>query len=167
MKSGTVLLRYILTLNNPKQAFSCFAKAIELEPNEPFYYLNLGVAYGKIKKYKEAIKSWEKCIEIDPSYNEARLMLSKAYMQTSQPELAIKMNNEIIRLDSLSDKPNENLGFIYLMQGDTARAIRNWEIGVSKNPNNENLCERLSGYYKESGNMEKAKYYRSISSRTN
>lgn len=53
-----------------KALADCF-KAIELEPNWPEAYYNLGLLYGEKGEAGLAISAYEKAIEFKPSYTEA------------------------------------------------------------------------------------------------
>jgi tetratricopeptide (TPR) repeat protein len=152
-------------IGDNEKAIQCLKKAIEIRPDKPWYYVNLGATYYNSNKFDASRECLEKCLEIDPAFNKARFLLSGLYLEKNEPELAIKINNEIIKVDSLSDKAFINLGDIYIQLGDTALAIKNWETAVYKNPGNINICKLLNGYYVENNNPEKARYYQILATK--
>ena len=50
-----------------EEAIEEYDKAIELDPNDPDYHNNKGVALYELHRYEEAIEEFDKAIELDPS----------------------------------------------------------------------------------------------------
>ena len=67
-------------------------------------------------------------------------------------------NEEVMKKFPELDMPYINLGNYYIQRGDTASAVKNWEIAVSKRPTYEGAMQ-LNYLYKIHGDMQKADYY--------
>jgi tetratricopeptide (TPR) repeat protein len=62
-------------------------------------YLDLGIAYDMLGKYKEAIKSFKQAIRIDPDYRDAHYNLGVAYNSLSDRGSAMGQMMILRRLD--------------------------------------------------------------------
>lgn len=82
------------------------------------------------------------------------------HFETSKDyENIIKTIDFKIHLNPELDANYVDKGNYYLLSGNTAKAIENWEIAFEKNKANFNIGMTLSNYFKENNNFEKANYY--------
>jgi tetratricopeptide (TPR) repeat protein len=51
-------------------AIDYYKKAISFDPNNLRAYYNLGLLFGKLKKYNKAINCYENAIKINPNFKE-------------------------------------------------------------------------------------------------
>ncbi len=70
-----------LAEQDPKGATRAFNAAIDLKPNIPSFYVNLGHAYMQRHKFQEAREAYRKALEIDP-----RVFTDTDTMELSFPE---------------------------------------------------------------------------------
>jgi len=54
-----------LSLKNLEHSFNCFMKVIELNPNYPDGFNNLGLTLNRLKRYKEAIRNYQIAISLN------------------------------------------------------------------------------------------------------
>ncbi|MFC1704123.1 tetratricopeptide repeat protein [Candidatus Omnitrophota bacterium] len=55
----------------------CFKKAVELSPDTPEPYFNLGILYVKLRQKKEAIMQFKSALKKDPTYTPAATMIEQ------------------------------------------------------------------------------------------
>ena len=70
-------------------AIKHFRKAIELRPDHPHAFNNLGTALIDISEYQEAISNLKKAIELQPDYAEAYNNLGNVYKEMEEYNMAI------------------------------------------------------------------------------
>ena len=99
-------------------------QAIRLRPREAVFYLNRGVAHFGLGQYANAIADYDEVLKLDPrsgaAYNNR--CLSRAVLGQDYPK-AIADCTEALRLQPNDPYAHDNLGIIYLKQGDYAKAI--------------------------------------------
>ena len=59
-------------LKKYKEAISCYDKCIEINPNNPKDYFNLGNSYVSLKKYDEAVNAYDRAIQQSKSERGSR-----------------------------------------------------------------------------------------------
>ncbi|HKZ50713.1 MAG TPA: tetratricopeptide repeat protein, partial [Dehalococcoidia bacterium] len=52
-------------------ALPCLQRALELEPEEPLYHRNVGVALEKLHRYEAAREALEEAVRLRPGYKDA------------------------------------------------------------------------------------------------
>jgi len=89
-----------------KEAIDKFKKAIELRPNSPEVWHNLGLCLRKLGKYTEASEMFEKATEVNPSFVEAFEQWGKNLFKLERFELAGEKFREAnkIRIKKLRTK---------------------------------------------------------------
>ena len=121
-----------------------YDQAIQLRPDEGFLYNNLGVSYLLSGKYKEAVISFYKALQKKYSkskvYNNLGVALSKLKMYEAALDSFRKAGNEAPAYN--------NLGCIYMEQGEFEKAISCLEKAIDINP---------TFYLKANENLEKAR----------
>jgi len=97
-------------------------------------------------------------LQINPGALTAVFKMADLYYEKGEFMKAIKMNEDVMKTFPKLDVPYFNIGYYYILQGDTATAIRYWEEAARRNLSYE-VCTNLSMVYQARGDMEKAKYY--------
>ncbi len=70
--------------NDLDNAVKSISQAIELDPENPTYYEDLGVAYGFKQDFQNAIKAFEKTVQLDPKNAKGYANLGITYRQMQQ-----------------------------------------------------------------------------------
>lgn len=79
-------------------------KVIELEPEEPNHYINLGISYFFLKKFEDSISSFQKALKIDPEDGDAYVALGIVYAYINYPE---KSKENFLKAIKSYNKENE------------------------------------------------------------
>lgn len=149
---------YSLTLDNYDKAISYFDKAIEVKPDKPEAYYNMGYSYQMLGEVEKAIYYYKESLKIRPENMNLQSDLASLYFETGEIEQAIKINRQIMRLDPKADLPYINIGNYYLQMADSARAISYFEQAVNRVPQVK-LCMTISWYYRQKLDTAKTWYY--------
>jgi len=72
-----------------RDAIKAFKRAIDINPDIPEYYYDMGVAYFNISDYKNALKCYEKTIELDNDDASAYLNIGTIYNILYKQEKAL------------------------------------------------------------------------------
>lgn len=74
----------------PKEAMNALNKAIEINPDQPAYYNELGIIQREEGKFAEARRSYERALAVDPAYAPAQLNLGILYdLYLQEPDKAL------------------------------------------------------------------------------
>ena len=142
-------------------ALEAFAKASELEPNNPFFFrercrINL---ISEEKDWDETINYCQKAIELKSNYLDAHIQLALAFEEKGDLEKAVQQMESILdKLKGVSFQRGSDLanaateiyfqtGRLYFNLNRTAEAIRMFEQSVIVNPNYANARYALGLSY--------------------
>jgi tetratricopeptide (TPR) repeat protein len=92
--------------NNAKQVESLLEKAVHLDPNLGFAYLQLGILYSDQEDFSKAVHSFQDAAEANPQLEEAHFRLAQAYSRTGEK---LKAKAELQLYDQLSKKTAEQV----------------------------------------------------------
>ncbi|AXO13426.1 tetratricopeptide repeat protein [Thalassospira indica] len=117
-----------------EQAFSCFKKVVDLAPQNPKSYQNLGVFYQGIGKYNEALQSYKKAASCDanyaPAYNGAGVVL----MTVGQFDVAQPYFAKALQLDPGFADAYNNLAHVFFSKGQLPAAAQSYAKANALNP---------------------------------
>ena len=133
-------------------------KAIKLRPELQRAWENMALVYHKKNKPDSAIFCCQKVLQINPGALLTVFSMADAYFEKGELGKAMQLNEDVMKTYPNMDVPYFNIGYYFIMQGDTTTAIRYWEQAARRNLSYE-VCANLSMVYRARGEMEKAKYY--------
>ena len=81
------------------EASQDYSAAIELNPEDPVFHNNLGIALRYMERFDDAIAAYDRAIELDPEYRDAYTNRGVALADRGDLELAIKDFGRAIELD--------------------------------------------------------------------
>jgi tetratricopeptide (TPR) repeat protein len=84
--------------------------------------------------------------------------IADLYFEKGDVGKAIHLNEDMIKKYPDLDVPYFNIGYYFILHGDTTTAIKYFEDAAQRNPTYE-ACTNLSVIYKAKGDMQKANYY--------
>ncbi len=123
-----------LALTDPKTAFNCFKEALNLEPNPqdvPSIYSYLGVALKDMGEYRQALNELAKGVELDPERTDLYNLMGFCHFMLKEHEAAIENFKKVIQLDPSSAIDYANIASNYRDMGQTAKAIRYYEMALT------------------------------------
>jgi len=133
-------------------------KAISLRPELQPAWVNMAEAYRKKNELDSAITCYQKVLQINPGALTSVFKMADLYYEKGESGKAVKLNEDVMKACPDLDVPYFNIGYYFILQGDTITAIRYWEQAARRNLSYE-VCTNLSRVYRARGDMEKAKYY--------
>ncbi len=123
-----------LALTDPKTAFNCFKEALNMEPNPqdvPSIYSYLGVALKDMGEYRQALNELVKGVELDPERTDIYNLMGFCHFMLKEHEAAIENFKKVIQLDPSSAIDYANIASNYRDMGQTAKAIRYYEMALT------------------------------------
>jgi tetratricopeptide (TPR) repeat protein len=139
--------------NRPYEAIPLFRKALDMEPENPLLWLNLGIAQQRTGDYSEAIESFHRAIVIEGGLAEAWLSLGLIYYETEEFDLAEECYRSALTYNEKDPKTWNNLGVLYFTEGIFEQARQCFEKSVSLCPhyydalfNLRDTCRELGDY---------------------
>ncbi len=144
------------TRGDYRRAAEIYRKLLELNPEAPWNYINLGLVYMKMNKPAEAVELLEKAREEFP---DSQLILSRPmsfYLAVNRWTEALRTGKELL------DRFPESFDALYLMGGTLARlgrwqeALPFFEKAMQIEPENKMLRRRYGYSLMATGNLKKA-----------
>jgi len=127
-----------------------YKKALELAPDNPDAYNNLGIIYKKIKMYNLAIDSYKKALNI-PGYRtpeHAHNNLGVVYKEMERYDEAIEEFKKGVAIKPSFAKAWNNLGMVYKKKGMFDKATECFEKAVKLEPGYTQAAENLKNVWK-------------------
>lgn len=142
-----------------KNAISSWTEASKLNPQDPDYFFNLGVAYFETKKYIECIDALTRTLAICPLYHKAYLILGIAYLKIRKFENSKKHIEKSLKYHKDNLLSYLNLGAVCSILKDYQNGILMFEKVLQISPNEANAYMGLAKIYSTLENTEKANFY--------
>ena len=117
-----------------QKARNFFQKAMELEPENPGIWNNIGNTYYHREAWKKAIPYYEKALEINPKYSEPYLSLGVCLCHIGLRKEAIALYEK--GLEELPDNVNiwYNLGYALMEMGKVPEAVAAFDHVLAMSP---------------------------------
>ena len=139
--------------NRPFEAIPLFREALIMEPENPFLWLNLGIAQQKIGEYEEALDCFQRAVYIDDDMAECWGAMALIYYELEYFDSAEKCYRVALEREPNSPKVWNNLGVMYFSRGDYEEARNCFEEALSLMPmyydaifNMRDTCRELKDY---------------------
>jgi tetratricopeptide (TPR) repeat protein len=155
--SYDVLGGLYLAKGDATAALENYEKAINLDPKNHNYYINVGRVYSELKNNDDAaIESFRKAIELKPDFAWAYRQLGLLYHRRKNDAEAIKYLESAIRYDSKYLPAYLDLADIYRTQKNYAEAINPLTAAIGVAPKNPAPYRQLGRIYLDSANADEA-----------
>ena len=141
---------------NYKNAIERWIKAISVNPEDPDYYFNAGIAFYEAKNYQEAIENLETTISICPIYFKARLILGTIYLKLRKFNQAETYLKESIYFNPSNPLAILNLGAVYSILKKYPEGINAFKKIIELSPNEQRAYFGLGKIYSIQGNTQEA-----------
>ena len=145
-------------LKNFIGAKEAYLKAIEIYPQEDFYY-NLGETQVSLEEWDEAIKTFNTVLKTDPNDGNCYFNLGLCYFNKGETNLAIDNFQKAVDLNPQDIYAEFYLGYIYENQGLTNFAIENYKKILTNSPDYTWAYYNLASIAFKKNNLEEAKEY--------
>jgi tetratricopeptide (TPR) repeat protein len=142
-----------------KKAIEYWTKASQLNPQDPDYFFNLGVAYFELKKYIEAIDALTRTLAICPIYYKANLILGTAYLKIRKFDNAKKHIERSLIVNKNNVLAYLNLGTVNSILKDYKNGIAMFEKAIELSSEEASAYMGLAKIYATLENIEKANFY--------
>ena len=141
-----------------KRAYEKASRALELDPDLSSPYAILGIMQVVDRRYEEAIASAQKAVALGPGDAAAHIALAYVQLFAGNHAEAATAVETALRLDpTLSPIDREIAGLVYLLRGDTAKAIEVLERTRDDAPNAGDFQIALAAAYARGGRLSDAK----------
>ena len=138
------------------EAIENYSKAIELDSNFAYAYINRGVAYKLLGYLDKAIEDFSKAIELEPKDADTYYNRGLIYKIQDKLDLAIADYDKAIELNPKFAEAYNNRGIIYYDQKILDKAIEDFSKAIELNPNQANAYNNRGVTYKIQGKLEQA-----------
>jgi tetratricopeptide (TPR) repeat protein len=122
----------------PKEDYDCqisnYSKAINLNPNHAWAYINRCNAYDGKEEYDRAIRDCDKALELDPKHSFAYNNRGNAYQGKDEYDRAIGDYDKAIELDPKYIAAYNNRGNAYHSKGEYDLAIKDYDKANQLDP---------------------------------
>jgi len=124
----------LVKLNRMEEAQNTFKQAIDADPQNPQWYLELASLYTEEKNYYQAVQALKKALSLNKDFLPAKANLAGIDILQGHLDSALKMANKIKQ-----EHPKSSIGFqvagdVYVRQKYYAKAQQSYIDGFSVNP---------------------------------
>ncbi len=126
----------VLVKNGERQESLPFSlKAIELDPQNKYYRLNLAKTYQSIGFYIDAAKTYEELVEKFPSESDVLYDLAELYQLMGQKKELFRIFDKIEILLGVKEEIVRKKQQIYIQEGQISKVIAEYEKLIEAYPN--------------------------------
>jgi tetratricopeptide (TPR) repeat protein len=105
------------------RAVKLLTEAIRINPRNPKYYNNRGVAYKRLGLPAPALEDYTEALRLNPDSADAYNNRGVVYLAMGKPKKAVTDFNKALKIGGHKGRLYTNRGLAYLRAGDTDRAI--------------------------------------------
>ncbi|MBO7617942.1 MAG: tetratricopeptide repeat protein [Bacteroidales bacterium] len=142
--------------NRIEEAFNMSKKAAELDPENKWYQLRLGMFYRNLEQYDDFIDLYEKLTKQYPDDPEMLSELIDAYLYTERYDKALAKMNLLEEQIGQNEVITEQRLNIYKRQGSDKKLIAELERLIKENPENLRYYNMLAQVYTDNGKEKEA-----------
>ena len=115
--------QYYFKNNQTENAIQAFTKSIKNDTSTIDAFVYLGDVYYSIKKSDSALYYYKNGLNIEPTSQVLINNISSVYYEMNDKDGCLKFNHDLLTKDSTIFAAHENLGYFYLNNNDTIKAI--------------------------------------------
>jgi len=146
-----------------KPAITKWTQAVALNPHDPDYYFNLGIAFFESKNYKEAVENLQRTISICPIYFRAHLILGTVFLRIRKFDEAERHLKESVFFTPRNALAHLNLGAVYSILKKYQEGIFSFQRAIELSPGEIRAYFGMAKIYSILGDTENAnQYYRKV-----
>ncbi len=141
---------------NHAAAVQWITAAIEINPLQAVFHVNLGQFYRDLQKQPEAIACFRRALQLTPDDFLAHNHLGRALMDNDQCDEAVAAFRLSVELNPRFAESQYHLGVLLHWQGRFAEAVVHLQQAVELAPNNLAAHNRLGNALADAGRMDEA-----------
>ncbi len=146
-----------------KPAITKWTQAVALNPHDPDYYFNLGIAFFESKNYKEAVENLQRTITICPIYFRAHLILGTVFLRIRKFTEAERHLKESVFFTPRNALAHLNLGAVYSILKKYQEGIFSFQRAIELSPMEIRAYFGMAKIYSIIGDTENAnQLYRKV-----
>ena len=139
-----------------EEAFNMIQKAAQLDPENKWYQMRLGLFYRNLEQYDDFIKLYEGLTKTYPDDPDMLSELIDAYLVTEQYDKALKKMDVLEEMVGANELITEQRLSVYRRQGNTKKVVSELEKLIKQNPDNLRYYGLLAQLYAENGKTKDA-----------
>lgn len=165
LESYTDLGRVYFEANKYQEAYDCFKKCLDIDPNYPHSYNNISVALTRLHRYDEAIKYAKQALFISKDSPQSYNNLGVTYMRADMPDESLASYAKAIELMPDYAEAYYNRGVAYKQLNRLDDAIDSYRKAMEIKPSYKDVYLNLGiacmckGNYEEGWNFYEKRYY--------
>lgn len=145
-----------MSSKDPLVQIELYQKVLEIEPDNPHAYNNLGASYNNAYNYKKAIEVLQKGIEIASNYALPYANLANSYNLLGNLDEAIKYADKAMQLDPKVDYTYSVKGNVLTKQGKLDEAEETFNKAIKLNENSPEAYFARGYFYEETRQFNKS-----------
>lgn len=149
---------YYLANNKVDSALRDILFAIDINNENPDHYITLSDAYLAMGNPDKCLDALDKTINVDPDNQEAMLKKAQLYLIMQDYDQTYNTIAELIKIDNVNPMAYFVRGYARLEQGDTAKAIRNFQVAVDQKQDYFEAWLQLGMIYSAQNNVLAVEY---------
>lgn len=110
-----------------KEAITSLDSALHLEPKEPNYFVNRGIAWAKLRDTTAAIADYQHALNIDPNHSLATHNLAVIKRAKGETQASEKLLDEAISKNPALPYPYAERGYYRLMNSNLKGALEDYD----------------------------------------
>jgi predicted O-linked N-acetylglucosamine transferase (SPINDLY family) len=138
------------------EAIRLISRAIQISPDNPNYYTNLGTAFKLRNKFDEAIMSYRKAVSIKPDFPEAWYNMGNALKAKKRMDEAFSCYHRVIQLKPDYADAYNNMGTGLKDLGRLDEAVPYFQKAIEVKPDFIEVYYNLGCVLKDMGKIEEA-----------
>jgi tetratricopeptide (TPR) repeat protein len=142
--------------NNILNTIRNYTTLLNLYPDKPAYYNELGIAYRMNRQQRNAIETFERALAIKPNDVKALNELGITYRENNQKTKAIETFERALAIDEKHLPSLNELGITYRKNNQKTKAIETFERALAIEPKALPSLNELGITYRENNQKTKA-----------
>ncbi|MBN1898840.1 MAG: tetratricopeptide repeat protein [Spirochaetes bacterium] len=141
---------------NNNAALANYIQALNLYPNLPEVYLNMGHIYIENRALKEAGDIIKKGLKLNPNFVDYYIILGTIANMQNNLKSSYNYFSKALQLSPDNSEIYNQIGEIFLKEGNYNEALNNFKESIKLNPGNEEAHINLGIAYYRKGDYQKA-----------
>ncbi|MBL7094274.1 tetratricopeptide repeat protein [candidate division KSB1 bacterium] len=142
-----------------KNSIEHWEEATNIDPYNPDYFFNLGVAYFELKKYMESVDALNRTLSICPIFYKAHLILGTSYLKLRKFENSKKQFQKYLKYIKNNALVYLNLGTVFSILSDYKNGARMFEKAIEIAPNEPRAYLGIAKINSALGKIDEANNY--------